>query len=86
MRDLFWCNVSCERSFHAWVFVSIDGTLSSMTCAILRVPCLLYLALMIVSCGAVLLSSLLISCLDEDGSGSICEDEFVEFWHSYSFA
>ena len=39
-----------------------------------------------VSCGAILLSSLLISCLDEDGGGSICEDEFVEFWHSYSFA
>ena len=32
-RDSFWCNVGFERSFHAWVLVSISGTLSSMTCA-----------------------------------------------------
>jgi Ca2+-binding EF-hand superfamily protein len=30
--------------------------------------------------------SLLMGCLDEDGGGTISEDEFVHFWRNYSFA
>ena len=42
--------------------------------------------LLTISRPIVIVSSLLMSCLDEDGGGSISEDEFVVFWNAYSFA